>query len=63
MLKERINYFIISLFFGLLAVYVINIPPVVFVTHPNINQISEVIFIDENDKNLCYESKYEIIEC
>lgn len=63
MLKERIYYFISSLFIGLLVIYVMNKPPVVFITHPNINQISEVTFIDEDDDNMCTGIKSEVIEC
>lgn len=63
MLKERIYYFISSLFIGLLVIYVMNKPPVVFITHPNINQISEVTFIDEDDNNMCTGIKSEVIEC
>jgi hypothetical protein len=63
MLKERIYYFISSLFIGLLVIYVMNKPPIVFITHPNINQISEVTFIDEDDNNMCTGIKSEVIEC
>lgn len=63
MLKERIYYFISCLFIGLLVIYVMNKPPVVFITHPNINQISEVTFIDEDDDNMCTGIKSEVIEC
>jgi len=63
MLKERIYYLISSLFIGLLVIYLINKPPIVFITHPNINQISEVTFIDEKDKNMCRGIKSEVIEC
>ncbi len=63
MLKERLYYFIISLFFGLLAVYLINTPPVIIVKHPNINQISEIVFVDEDTDNSCYGFKPEVIEC
>ena len=62
MLKERLYYFIISLFFGLLAVYLINTPPIVIVKHPNINQISNLVFIEDTD-NLCYGLKPELINC
>ncbi len=63
MLKERLYYFIISLFFGLLAVYVVNKPPVVIVKHPNIDQISNIVFVDEDADNLCYGLKPELVEC
>ena len=63
MLKERLYYFIVSLFFGLLAVYLINTPPVVIVRYPNIDQISNVIFIDESVNDLCYELKPESVDC
>ena len=63
MLKERIYYLISSLFIGLLVIYLINKPPIVFITHPNINQISEVTFIDEKDNNMCRGTKTEVIEC
>jgi len=63
MLKERIYYFIISLFFGLLVVYIINKPPIVIITHPDLNKISEVIFIDEDEDNLCNGIYPELVEC
>jgi hypothetical protein len=63
MLKERIYYFIISLFFGLLAVYIINIPPNVIIKHPDINKISNIVFVDEDNDNLCYGLKPELVEC
>ena len=63
MLKERLYYFSISLFFGLLAVYIINIPPTIIVKHPNINQLSNIIFIDEGTDNLCYGLKTELVKC
>jgi hypothetical protein len=63
MLKERIYYLISYLFIGVLVVYLINKPPVIFITHPNINEINEVTFIDENDNNMCTGTKSEVIEC
>lgn len=63
MLKERIYYFIIILYIGILGIYVINKPPIVFITHPNINNIAEVTFINENDNNMCSGTKSEVIEC
>ena len=63
MLKERIYNLISCLFIGLLIVYLINKPPVVFITHPNIDNISEVTFINENDNNMCSGTKSEVIEC
>ena len=51
MLKERLYSFIISLFFSLLIVYIINKPPTVIVKHPDINQISNVVLIDDPAKN------------
>lgn len=63
MLKERIYNLISSLFIGLLVIYLINKPPVIFITHPNIDQINEVTFIDENDNNMCTGIKSEVIEC
>jgi hypothetical protein len=53
MLKERLYYFIISLFFSLIIVYIMNKPPIVIVKHPDINQISNVIFIDDDTDNIC----------
>jgi len=62
MLKERIFYLIFSLFIGLLIIYLINKPPIVFVTHPNINKIQKVTILDDNNKK-CFGTKLEIIEC
>ncbi len=63
MLKERLYYFIISLFFGLLAVYLINTPPAIIVKHPNINQISDIVFVDEDIDNSCYGFTPEVVDC
>jgi hypothetical protein len=63
MLKERIYYLISSLFIGLLIIYLINKPPIVFVTHPNINKIPKVKIIDEDSNNKCLGTKLEVIEC
>ncbi len=45
MLKERLFYFIISLFFGLLIIYGINEPPTIIIKHPNINKLTNVTFV------------------
>jgi hypothetical protein len=48
MLKERLFYFIISLFLGLLLIYWMNEPPKIIVKHPNINKLTNVTFISSN---------------
>ena len=51
MLKEKVYNFIILMFFGILIVYLFNTPPCIIIKHEIIDELSNVKYIDDDDKH------------
>jgi hypothetical protein len=49
MLKENIQTFIYSLFFGIMIVYAFNTPPKVIIKHKNLNELNNVNYIESDE--------------
>jgi hypothetical protein len=49
MLKEKFFNFILILFFGILFVYITYEPPRVMIKYPNINEITNIMYFEENE--------------
>lgn len=54
-------YFILSVFFGFLILYLLSPKPQIIVKKPNINSEISDLYIDDN--NVCYKYKRQEINC
>lgn len=61
MIKITLFYFIISLFIGIMILYIIHPTPQVIIKYPNLNDVSKNIYKD--DKGIIYNYKKEEIDC
>lgn len=61
MIKITLFYFIISLFIGIMILYIIHPRPKVIIKYPTIMNVSKNIYKD--DKGTCYNYKKEEIDC
>lgn len=54
MFKENLVTIIPILFFGILIIYLNNTPPTIIFKHPNISEIKNIIYFEEDEDNgLC----------
>ena len=54
MFKENLVTIIPILFIGILIIYLNTIPPTIIFKHPNISDIENIIYFEEDDNNgLC----------
>jgi hypothetical protein len=51
MLKEKLFYLLVTLFFGILFVYTMSKPKTVIVQNPKLKNISNVKFIDDDTED------------
>lgn len=61
MIKVSLFYFIVSLFIGILVLYIIHPKPIVLIKYPTINNMSKTIYKD--DKGTCYKYEKKEIDC
>jgi len=61
MIKFSLFYFILALFFGILAVYVTQEKPSIVVRYPSIEEIEKTTY--EDDDGVCYRYQKEEIDC
>ncbi len=51
MLKEKLFYFLITLFLGILYVYIESKPKHVIIKNPKLNSISNIKFMDDTEED------------
>jgi len=61
MIKITLFYFIVSLFVGILILYVIHPEPKIVIRYPTIDNMVETVYKD--DKGTCYNYKKSEIVC
>ena len=61
MIKITLFYFIVSLFIGILILYIIHPEPKVIVKYPTIDNVSSNVYKD--DKGICYSYQKEEVNC
>lgn len=61
MIKITLFYFILSMFIGIMILYVIHPEPKVIIKYPTIDSLDKNIYKD--DKGTCYSYKKEEVKC
>ena len=61
MIKITLFYFIISLFIGIMILYVIHPQPKLIIKYPTIDNVSETVYKD--DKGTCYNYEKKEVDC
>lgn len=61
MIKITLFYFIVSLFVGILILYVIHPEPKIIIRYPTIDNMSKTVYKDDN--GTCYNYKKTEVEC
>jgi len=61
MIKVSLFFFIISLFFGVMSVYLAQPNPKVMIRYPSLDSLENIIYQD--DQGVCYKYQKEMIKC
>jgi len=61
MIKITLFYFIVSMFVGIMILYVVHPEPKVIIKYPTIDNLQKNIYKD--DKGTCYSYKKEEVIC
>ena len=61
MLKISLFYFIISLFFGVLSVYLSQPKSKIIIKYPSIDNLEKIVYQDDN--GICYKYQKELTKC
>ena len=61
MIKITLFYFIVSLFIGIMILYLVHPEPKVIIKYPTIDNLSKNIYKD--DRGTCYSYKKEEVKC
>lgn len=61
MIKISLFYFIVSLFIGIMILYIIHPDPKIIVKYPTIDSLQKNIYKD--DRGTCYSYKKEEVDC